>query len=427
MPRKKHSELVAGLFVVAALGLLLFVVLWLGAADLFVRARQRACFVAHHKDGVMGLEEGSPAIINDVIVGKITEIRLVSAKHQTLYFVEITDPKAEIHSDGKAHPYSPFVGSVRLAITDCGTTDAPLADEQNPIKLGRGGLMGNIAAMSDQLRDEMDPKKEHALLAKVHAIFDVLKATADNVMKVTDGIRREADASKVDSILCRLRKSLEDVNAVTASIRAETDPKQAKSMLAKVHTTLDRVDKAAADVQSVTADVKPKIKKIITDVAETTGKIKELTKSDVAEILANLRKASTPMLEAVKNLSDLSRQVAVIHRDNIDEILDNLAQVSVNLKSTSKEVRRNPWKLFYEPKEAEERSSNIAEAARAFSTGAAELDQAITKLAALAKLHPKGIPPDDTQLKEIRKQIEESFARFNRVEEALWKSLVKRP
>ena len=421
MPKKQHSELAAGIFVVTVLVVTLLVVLWLGAADIFQPAVQRAFFKVDQKRGTVGLEVGNPVLINDEPIGKIVEIRHDPKQCKTFYIAQISHKDREIYTDGKAHPDVPFIGGGRLVVTSRGSkSEGEPKDEESAIELGTGGLMGTLSA-------EMDRDNEKSLVGRLNATVADIQKSAEDVATITQTVRDEMDPKNDASALHLIKEGLENVNAVTASLRAETDPDRNGSVVSQVHKTLGRMDKAAADIEAMTADAKPKLQKIMTDVSETSGKIKDLTKSDVAEILATIRKASTPMLEAVKNLSDLSRQVAVVHRQNIDEILDNLAQVSVNLKSTSKEVRRNPWKLFYTPDAEEEHSSNIAEAARAFSSGASELDQAITKLNALAKAHPKGIPADDPQLKDIRKKIEESFAKFTRVEEALWEALLKKP
>ena len=70
-------------------------------------------------------------------------------------------------------------------------------------------------------------------------------------------------------------------------------------------------------------------------------------------------------------------------------------------------------------------SQNVHDAARAFSNGASQLDQALAKLKGLAASHPKGVPANDPQLKKIAEQIKETFEKFTDAEKALWKELLK--
>ena len=109
--------------------------------------------------------------------------------------------------------------------------------------------------------------------------------------------------------------------------------------------------------------------------------------------------------------------------DNIDEIIDNMMLVSANLKSASKEIRRNPWRLLHKPTDEELDSQNVYDATGAFLSGATELDQAITKLSKLAGMKPEGIPADDPQLQEIRLKLQQTFEKFGRIEQLLWEKL----
>jgi ABC-type transporter Mla subunit MlaD len=443
MPKKKRSELAAGVFVLVALVTLLGVILWLGAADIFRSAQQEASFWVHESEGGLGLEAGNPVKINDAVVGKITAIRFDADSGRTYYDARIDDPDIKIYDNGKAYPSVPFVGKGWLVISDRGSEaeKAKLCSADNPLELCKGGFMGSLEATGENLRQisdlivaEMDRNDDKSLLAKVLDTITKVQGLADTVAHIGTNIVQETDRNKAEGMVGRLHQSLSDFNAITANLRKETDPARAGSVLAKVHGTLDKADQiatnvsnASKDVADLTAEARPLVKKAVEDMAASAGAIrKQLSDGDLAILLANLRKASTPMLATLKNIAtitDQTREIIVMNRENIDETLDNLTQVSVNLKSVAKEVRRAPWKLFYTPKKDELHSQNIADAARAFSSGASELDQAISKLTALGKAKPQGIPSDDPQLKLIRKKLEDSFARFSRAEQALWKAM----
>ena len=49
----------------------------------------------------------------------------------------------------------------------------------------------------------------------------------------------------------------------------------------------------------------------------------------------------------------------------------------------------------------------------------------MSKLKNLHEEYPKGIDPENPELPKIRKQLGESFDRFQKVEQALWKELSK--
>ena len=81
---------------------------------------------------------------------------------------------------------------------------------------------------------------------------------------------------------------------------------------------------------------------------------------------------------------------------------------------------RNPWRLIHKPEEPEIRSQNIHDAARAFSNGAEQLDQALAKLKAV---DPKTVAPE--QIKKIQDHLRKTFENFSKAEQALWKEFTK--
>ncbi len=422
MPRKKRSELVAGLFVIAALAVLLGVVIWLGPG-LLRSTQQTAVFYVDEGSGSLGLEVGGFAQINDMPVGRIARIELRPEIRRTLYFVEIDQEGVVLHADAKAKIISGMIAGTKLVITSRGSEGLPLANEEHPIPLA-GGLDQAMSDLTDTASDlkEIAGKVKSLLgagevekvLTKINALLDDMRTAGGDLAKAAGQIRRELQPDEKGTLLAKIHGSADHVRTLTGNLAAQTDVTDKTSMVAKAHRSID-------DVNVITADARPKVAKTLTAVAETAEHIRTYAKNDIADILATLRQANTEVLKIAKDFSTISaqgREVVVHNRDNIDEMIDNLNQVSVNLKSVSKEVRRNPWRLLYEPKKDEIRSQNIYDAARAFSNGAAELDQAITKLKAV---DPKTVAAETMQ--NIRKHLEETFTRFNEAERRLWEEM----
>ena len=70
MPRKTHSELITGTFVIAALATLVAVMIWLGGAGVLRRVGQRAVFYTPQSAGSLGLLEGAFVQVGDDEVGR---------------------------------------------------------------------------------------------------------------------------------------------------------------------------------------------------------------------------------------------------------------------------------------------------------------------------------------------------------------------
>jgi methyl-accepting chemotaxis protein len=180
------------------------------------------------------------------------------------------------------------------------------------------------------------------------------------------------------------------------------------------------------NVAEIIQDAKPKIGRTLTAVEDAAQQISQYARTDVADLLADLRAANTEILKITRDFSTVSeqtKQLMLVNRDNIDELIDNMVQVSDNLKATSKDVRRSPWRLLHQPDPKELHSQNIYDAARSFANGAEQLDQAVAKMTNLAKASPQGIPVDDPTLGKIREHLEQTFEKFGKAEQALWQEL----
>lgn len=451
MPRKKRSELTAGVFVVAGIAVLLGVVLWLGAADLLKARGQVVTFYVPMSAGSVGIIEGAEVTLGDGRIGRIVDIRPDPGAARCLYHARLERTDMVVRRDANAIVVSPAVGQAKIVLLDPGDAEEPAGDE-NPVLLTGGldqamqhvsQLAENLVETSAKLRFELNAQEAQSLLAKIHRIVAEVRAAAKNVVVMTGHLEAETKADDPNSIVGRLRESASNVNRATGSLAAQmdakakdtvmakisraaghiegqTDPNAAGSLVAKVHGTLGQID-------ATVKDGRPKVSRALTALANAAETIEAYTKKDVAEILATLREANTKVLKIAGDfavVSEQTKEIVTVNRDNIDETLDNLAQVSVDLKSAAKEIRRNPWRLLYEPEEKELRSQNLYDAVRAFSNGAEQLDQAVTKLRRLEQ-----IKSDDPAFKEttekIHKSLNEIFAKFSKAEEALWKELQK--
>ena len=389
MAKKTHNELTAGIFVVLSIIAGLAVVIWLGGAGLFRPTRQEAIFYLDESAGSAGLIVGSFVQVGDDQIGKVTNIRFDPETSRTLYTAKIDREGFKVYADGEAQVAAAFIGGARLVIVDRGSDTQPLADEDHALQLS-GGMdqtMSDLASAAKKVDDiaaviqvELNAQQANSILAHVH------------------------------EVIASLRDAAADVATIAANIKPETDRDNSQAMLAKVHKSVDDINKMTTDGRDI------------------TQKLKQYTNEDIGEILANLRQSNTKILKITTDFAKVSeqvKQVLFLNRDNIDTMIDNMTHVSANLKATSKEIRRNPWRLIYKPDEKQIRSQNIYDAARAFSDGAEQLDRAIAKMNGLAKASPQGIPADDPQLLKVREQLEKVFGKFSKAEQSLWKELDK--
>jgi ABC-type transporter Mla subunit MlaD len=451
MPRKRHSELAAGLFVLAGLAVGAGVVLWLGAAEMFRTRGQEVVFRVNQAAGSVGVLEGAPITLGDAEIGRVHRVEARPAEGDCLYHARLERTDIAIRGDADAVVVSPPIGQAKIVLLYAGGSDQ-LADANHPVAL-HGGLdqfmtrinvvAENIEKTSQRIRQELEPNQAGSLLAGVHAVVRKMDGAADALARIAGNVEGETLAADANSLVGKLHRSAGDVNAVTASLARQMDPNAGVTIAARLGRALAHVDAqldpnvndslmrkvraAADDLAGMLAETRPKVKEAVTSVSGAARDIESYTKKDLAEILASLREANTKILKIAGDFSTVSeqaKQIAATNRDNIDETLDNLALVSINLKAASEEIRRNPWRLLHSPGQKELRSQNLYAAVRSFSDAAAQLDQAIAKLRGLKEVQ-SDTPEYAKARQEIIKSLTETFEKFHKAEEGLWKELQK--
>jgi len=429
MARKQHSELTAGIFTISAIVLLVGVVFWLGAGDVFKPAAAKAWFWIDQSRGLQGLQPGAQVKITDVEVGRISDVRLDPASPRTYYVVELFDENTKIYSDARASVSAALVGGgATLQILDCGGRGAARqpADEKHPAPIELGMFdkartvvekidekfdtaWMQITDLLDTLTREMDKNDGGSAMNKVHAMMDVLEPALAS-------IKKEMDADNEQAVIRKLHETMDSLREIAAAAEPRI-----QSMLDKMEGMIDVIRPKMGKILEHT-------EKFVAGAEDFVGKLNTISKKDIAETIKAIHEVGNEVVKIGGSLGevlDSAGSMIATNRDNIDKIIDNMGQVADNLKTASKEIRRSPWRLLHRPKKEEERSRNIHDAARAFSNGAAQLDQALAKLKGLSEANPRGIPANDPQLKKITDQIKGTFEKFTDAEKALWKELIK--
>lgn len=405
MRHKRQNEVLAGLVVLLGIAAALGAVIWLGAADaLLKKPGPSAFFYVDFASGPVGLVGGSEVKLGDQRIGKILAIHLDNVSRRSLYQVQIERSDVQLFSDAQARVSSGIMGDTSLSVTDPGSPSAPPADREHPVRIVGGlnqainDLTASAKKISDSLDRELDADSQGSILAKAHALLSQLQAASFT-------------AAKVMQVMAR-----------------ETDPSCEDGLLAKAHRSADDLNKTTGDMQAIVADARPKVEHSLAAVESFTTQLDQYAKTDVAEFLATLRQVNTKILAVATDfqvVSSQARQIVMVNRGRIDESIDNLSQVSADLKATAREVRRSPWRLMYQPKPEDVRSQNIRDAALAFENGAEQLDQGLAKLQGLSAANPGGLKADDPELQKVREQLQESFESFSKAEQALWKEMAK--
>lgn len=378
MPRKKHSELKAGLFVLFSVAILVGLVIWMGNYVPLIGADgKHAWFYSDVKNGPVGLIENSDVKFGDLHVGRIEGV-VPDYKNGRVYFkVRFKTDGFTLHDDGGAEVISGMLGNSALVIKNLGGSEeaVPASDMKNAIAIEPGGMqaaLNNMRTISEELRRELDASDQLSLIARVKATIARLEGTAKNIEKISNGLIPELDFNKKGTTAAMIKQTLKNLSS-------------------------------------------------------TTSTIDTYTHKDLSVILATLRKVSTSVLETANNLNVTSKEAKELLVENsgsLDRMIDDMAMLAADLKATGKEVRRNPWMLLYQPDDGETKEAELFQSARAFENAATELRIVTARLEALKKLSP-GDDKTDEKIREVRAYMLRLFDEFRKVEDVFWKRLSK--
>ncbi len=395
MTRHNKSELAAGMFVIACAAALVGIIIWLGGLHLGGRY---AYLTARAADGDTSIRLDSAVRIGTVDVGKIDRVTTSDDWNTFAYRIRLCRD-VKIHQDALVQAVAPTLGGVgALTILSTGSEKLPLADNLHPARLDMGPNP-LIANMMTQLG--YGPEQREAFQ---QALADIQMAMG-GVRGMTDVLHDQMSAGNPENLLG-----------------------QAYGAIMALRQAAQSVESATGETAAMMRTIRPGVESVVADAAESVHQVSLYTKGDLGELLTNLRQASTSVLSAANNLRDTTgaaKDMVCLQRSNIERTIANLAQVSDNLKATSREVRRRPWLLLAKSDTQDVRSHNIESAALAFADGANQLDGALENLKSLEATEEKPIAVDDPQLALIRQKLDDSFEKFNQAEQALWKELAK--
>ncbi len=403
MARKTRNEVAVGITVLIVLVLAVYIVVMLADwSSLFV-PQQKVTVRVHYKVGLKGLQIGSPIHLGGVKIGHITHTKIrrleptaTDSNEVYVFFTMKIPQQYQLRRDCVLVPQSNLLGGQTfLAIEDLGREGQIIKDSQT-VELA---LADDVLEV---IKREFNSNDPCSLLVQIKnnipAIANQLRKTltkVDLVLDIAAEALREFSPEDPNSLLARAKN---DVLAVTGQMRLT---------LAKAGSTLDNAQAALREFDP--NDPNSLIARAKIDVLAITGQMQAtLAKADSA--LDNAR-------AALKNLKELTGD------ERINRIIGNISEVAVNLKLTSQEVRRAPWKLFYRPKKKESDIQALVDSAGAFAAGAERLDSAALRLQKIIATTDDQLLIDKDRIKSMVSEIETTFEQFQEAERKFWEDL----
>ncbi len=395
------------------------------------------------------IKPGAPVFCGGAGVGRVTDIELRTdspAGDEPVLAAWLTvevDEIIKLRSTCRIVARGPLLGgSGKLVITHPG---------EGGELLGAGARIDGTAAGSfdaalDMLNTELDARNPTGLLVAVKSQLDPndmrsliakLHTSLDDLNRTTAGLARNMDDLEQETLMRKLHLILDSVNATTAALRDQVLDRggDEATLLAKVHAALDALNQGLSQASGVLTDNRPVIHDTLLGIQRTTDTVEhgivgpvaeELNRQNVGSLLAELHTSFERMNTSLANVEELSgraRTLVTLNESRFNRLMEDASETAVHLKSASKDLRRNPWRLFYRPSLQETKQLNIFDAAREFSEAAARLDDSATRLAALAETYSGSVPADAPELADIVERLRQTFDDYAQAEEALWKQL----
>ena len=145
-------------------------------------------------------------------------------------------------------------------------------------------------------------------------------------------------------------------------------------------------------------------------------------------VMAQAQKAMTRINEItidLKHVSAGAKETISLTKPQLEKIISNVRAASTEMKEAMREIRWNPWRLLHNPTDRELRTQNLLAAARAFSSGASDVDTAVGKLEGLLDVRGDNSAADDPEVQQMVEELRATMVKFSQAADTFFKRLGK--
>lgn len=367
--------------------------------------------------GAAGLKPGSLVRVGGKDAGRVEAVRYDPETGAPEFVVVdiVVDQKITLYKDAEIILERQLLGSMStLNVPNAGHADKGqlLAD---------GELMGTDSPMIASLLKQAGIERKD-----VTEIIEDVKATTKKVRSLAE--------ERLPAILTKVDETAGNASALTGDLREGV-----KGWVPKIDATLTNVQGASGDlrarleearellagVQGIITANRPRIDAIMENLQETMARVRGDVVPQVTEILRKGDRAALAAADALEDVRDLIRE----EEPNIRLTLANLRLAGDQLKLAITEIKRNPWRLLYQPGTKELERELLYEAARTYASSVSDLRAATATLQQVSTAAQAGGPgaPDAGKVNELIAQMQASYARYKQAEDAFLQKLLASP
>lgn len=392
-----RNNVIAGLFVVGAMLLALFISIMVSGAQKRLASTRGYTVRFSLADGASGLKPGSPVMLGGQEVGRVTSIafgRKDDSNDVTGVDVRVAiRSDLALHEDAAAYLERPLLGSMSAI------NIANLGGARPTLQAG-ATLLGVVAPPSFLAQAGYGPDQA----AQVRELISDAAQAVDSLNRIVQKLEGDIDQGSKG-----VKTAIDDINAVTAEIRAKT-----ASWTARVDSILASADKASGDLRDFVDQNRPGLTTAIESVQRIINRFEGETMSLATDMIKSAKGGADEFREANSRLNRLLKE----EEPNIQKILANFRLASDEIKLLGIEARRSPWKLLYSPKTKELDSELFYDAARTYAQAVSDLRAASEALEAVAP----GSPSRET-VDTLTARLQAAFKQYEDAERSLLKKM----
>lgn len=432
---RHRNNVRAGAFVSICLVLAFVVVITLGEFWRVFESTRTYTVAFPVQTGVGFLAEGADVRVGGVQLGRVTDIT-PHVQDDSIDTINVTmrlDQRVVLRPDAQVVLNSALIGKdAWLEIPETGTPDAgpPIGPDDLLAAAETPGVLTALLGVGQADRAAAilaDVKQTTAFLADLDGEYDRRIAPMLDDMQTIVGEARDLSdrlagrdiprwAARIDHILERGEAGADEFEALMSDGRA---------IAGDVHNTVNRADGTMLEIDEFIRTARPSVEDTIEDLNAAGTDVRH-----VAEIIA---REAEPTIERVRAFlqhgSDGAEAFAeTIERLNVEldaelpgvrEILANARLTLQQLKLTSIEVRRSPWKLLYRPSRSEFEHELLYESARSFALAVSDLKAASESVERVLDRHGDRIADDPETVERLREHLFDRFENYQQAQQSL--------
>jgi ABC-type transporter Mla subunit MlaD len=441
---RRRNDLRTGVFVSVTLIIALAIIVTLSGVWRTLTLATRHYTVTYPVGaGVSNLKEGADVRVGGMSMGQVSGVRAVfpdRTPFETIAVDFTLDERVRLYSNAKIFVTAPLIGSdAWLDITDVGGE----RDESEEIE------QPDESEQIEEPDEAGEPTREVVLIEEGGTIEGAVAVGMlsslvgpDNADRTTRILKNattfsgflggvpEEYKNRIVPVLENANQTMEDASATLAQVRDDYEKwrQTVDEVMDNVNRAADNLDVIMADARDMIEDNREDVDSFVTNMrgfSEDAKAISERVEGETIDKVHELLDRGNEGIDAFASVMEDVQLQLDAELPDVREALANARLASQQLKLTTIEVRRSPWKLLYRPSPTELEHELLYEAARSFAVAAGDLKAASDAMRRVMDRHGDELMEDREAFELLTRNLQESFRKYEQAQDALFGVLIE--